>query len=217
MALFDLNFLKGFISREALKRNIDPDVALRVARSEGLQRGTWQSRIKDRNDPSGYEPSFGPFQLNVHGLGGLFEKTTGKSVRDPSTVLDQIRFSLDQAKRGGWGPWHGWKGSPWAGITQRDGSQYYDVAQTDQAASPARSAPIMEQLFGPGGQATQVSGEDKKKSLGGLLGDMAQPPEIASVPNLLPQGGGGGSGVQSLPEYIARFMAMQQGGQGGAV
>src|SRR5262245_41906496 len=101
MAFYDLNFIKGFISREALKRNIDPDVAVRLALSEGLGRNTWQSRIRDRSDPSGYEPSFGPFQLNVHGLGGLFEKTTGKSVRDPSTVLDQIRFSLDQAKRSG--------------------------------------------------------------------------------------------------------------------
>ena len=43
-APYDFDEMEAYIRRAAIARGINPDVALRVARSEGLQPGTWQSR-----------------------------------------------------------------------------------------------------------------------------------------------------------------------------
>jgi len=106
---------ENFIRSEAVKRGIDPDIAVRVAKSEGFNTYTG-----DRGS------SFGAFQLHyggvakggmaVSGLGDEFTRKTGLHASDPSTERQQIQFALDQAKKGGWGPWHGWKGARDAGI-----------------------------------------------------------------------------------------------------
>jgi hypothetical protein len=109
---------EAYIRSAASARGIDPDVAVKVARSEGLG-GAYAG---DEGS------SFGPFQLHygnvpgtskgnaVPGLGDLFTKTTGLHASDPSTTRAQIDFALDQAVKSGWGPWHGWTGDPNAGL-----------------------------------------------------------------------------------------------------
>lgn len=106
---------ESYIREAAKKRGIDPDVAVAVAKSEGLNNYTG-----DRGS------SFGPFQLHyggvasggmaVAGLGDDFTRKTGLNARDPSTVKQQIDFALDYAAKHGWGAWHGWHGIPFAGI-----------------------------------------------------------------------------------------------------
>lgn len=108
--------IEGYIVEAAKKRGIDPNIALAVARSEGLNK-----YVGDQGS------SFGPYQLHygnvakggnsVGGLGDKFTKQTGLNANDPSTVRQQIDFALDEAAKGGWTPWHGWKGSAFAGIT----------------------------------------------------------------------------------------------------
>ena len=95
-----------YIRYAAAQRGIDPEVAVKVANSEGLN-----TYVGDNNS------SFGPFQLHygnvagggnrVGGLGDSFTKATGLDARDPKTIKEQIDFSLDAAKQTGWGPWHG--------------------------------------------------------------------------------------------------------------
>lgn len=107
--------IEAYIRRAATARHIDPDVAIQVYRSEGKA-----GYVGDRGS------SFGPFQLHyggvagggmaVGGLGDTFTKKTGLDARDRSTQSAQIDFALDQAKKGGWGPWHGWKGDAFAGL-----------------------------------------------------------------------------------------------------
>lgn len=108
---------EAYIRQSAAKRGIDPDTAVRVARSEGLS-----AYVGDEGS------SFGPFQLHyggvasganaVGGLGDEFTKVTGLHARDPSTWKQQVDFSLDQAAKGGWGPWHG---AQRVGIADRQG------------------------------------------------------------------------------------------------
>jgi hypothetical protein len=99
------NEVEDYIRRAATARGMDPNVAVAVAKSEGLY-----NYVGDQGT------SFGPFQLHYGGgQGDIFTKKTGLNARDPSTWKAQVDFSLDQAKAGGWGPWHGWKGSPFAG------------------------------------------------------------------------------------------------------
>jgi hypothetical protein len=107
--------METYIRAAAAKRGIDPDVAVSVAKSEGLF-----SYVGDRGS------SFGPYQLHyggvagggmsVGGLGDRFTKKTGLDARDSSTWKAQVDFSLDTAGKEGWGAWHGWKGLPYQGI-----------------------------------------------------------------------------------------------------
>lgn len=108
--------IEAYIRQSAVERGIDPNVAVAVAKSEGLYGYTGD-----------FGTSFGPFQLHYassipgyrsSGLGDTFTQQTGLNARDPSTIKQQIDFALDQAARGGWGPWHGWRGAQWAGINR---------------------------------------------------------------------------------------------------
>ncbi len=102
--------VEAYIRAAAAARGIDPDVAVQVFRAEsGLNPGA----IGDRGT------SFGVTQLHYDGksMGDLFTKQTGKDARNPSTWKPTVDFSLDQAARGGWGPWHAWHGAPFAGIS----------------------------------------------------------------------------------------------------
>jgi hypothetical protein len=111
--------VEAFVRAEAIKRNIDPNVAMRVVQSEGLN-----NYVGDAGT------SFGPFQLHyggirpgplaAKGLGDAFTKTTGLDARDPTTWQDQVRFSLDHAANSGRG-WLDWYGAKNTGIGQFEG------------------------------------------------------------------------------------------------
>ena len=102
--------MEAYIRREAIRLGIDPNVAVEVARSEGLQEGTWQAK---GNLSYGRERSYGPFQLHVDptgknpGLGNAFKAATGLDPADPSSWDEGVTFALQQAQKGGWGPWMG--------------------------------------------------------------------------------------------------------------
>lgn len=109
------NEIESYIRSAAAARGIDPNVAVQVARNEGLY-----NYVGDRGS------SFGPYQLHyggvagggmaVSGLGDEFTQKTGLDARDSSTWKQQIDFALDKARKSGWGAWHGWHGTPFAGI-----------------------------------------------------------------------------------------------------
>lgn len=105
---------EAYIREAAKKRGINPEVAVKVAKSEGLY-----NYVGDKGT------SFGPFQLHYKnnipglsnpGLGDEFTKATGLHARDPNTIKQQIDFALDAAIRQGWGPWHGYKGGSRDGL-----------------------------------------------------------------------------------------------------
>jgi len=104
--------MEAYIRAKAVELGIDPDTAVAVARSEGLQPGTWQA--KGTLD-YGRERSYGPFQLHVapaghrQGMGNDFVKATGLDPADPANWKPGVDFALNQAKRGGWSPWYGAK------------------------------------------------------------------------------------------------------------
>jgi hypothetical protein len=89
---------------------MDPDIAERVARSEGLADDTWQSNLQQ---PYGREQSYGDFQLHYDptgkrpGLGNEFVEKTGLDVSNPANWFEMNKFALDKANEGGWGPWMG--------------------------------------------------------------------------------------------------------------
>lgn len=109
--------IAAYIRHAAQKRGIDPEIALKVAMSEGgVSDPTRQSEVvKDGQR----EQSYGPFQLYMGGgLGNEFQQATGLHPSDPGAWQKGIDFALDKAKEGGWGPWYG---AAKAGIGERDG------------------------------------------------------------------------------------------------
>lgn len=107
--------LEAYIRAAAVKRGIDPDVAVRVAKSEGgLKDPTRQSDVMKNGVR---EPSYGPFQLLVGGgdtgfpagLGNDFMRVTGLDPRKPENAYKGIDFALDTAARDGWSRWYGAK------------------------------------------------------------------------------------------------------------
>jgi hypothetical protein len=139
--------VEGYIRKAAATRGIDPDVAVKVAKTEGLG-GQYAG-------DSG--SSFGPFQLHygdiakgqnaVSGLGDVFTKATGLHASDPATIPAQVDFALDYAAKNGWSPWHGWQGDQFAGIPKS--------GDTKRLAIPLTPANAPANYFTPGVQGAQ--------------------------------------------------------------
>lgn len=109
---------EAYIRNKALEKGIDPDIAVQVARTEGL--GTsWQSNFSYNGQR---EKSYGDFQLNVDrpgSLGSQFKKEKNLDPSDPANRAAMIDYSLDYASKYGWTPWNGAKRAgidQWAGI-----------------------------------------------------------------------------------------------------
>jgi TP901 family phage tail tape measure protein len=143
------------IREAAIRHGIDPDVALRVAMSEG---GTSEgARPGDKGS------SFGPFQLHyggvatggnaVSGLGDTFTAQTGLDARNPANVAAAVDFAMAQAAQSGWGGWHGAPlagVTPWMGIgtgtgeagtTAGSGVGLHDIVPAGQPAGTYQNAP----------------------------------------------------------------------------
>jgi hypothetical protein len=158
--------MEAYIRDAAIKRGINPDIAVRVAQAEALN--VFDPTKPDRGGDEG--SSFGPFQLHYAGmsksmpnagLGDEFTAATGLDARDPSTWRQQVDFSLDHAKRRGWGAWMGaqaakigdWQGiktdvashgGPSEGAGRTSGSPVATTA--DPAADAAAQAAAYEAL-----------------------------------------------------------------------
>ena len=104
-----------YIRERATALGIDPDVAERVARSEGVS--SFQSTVIQKDGRR--EPSYGALQLYTGGgMGNDFQRDTGLDPSDPKNEKATIDYALQKARTGGWTPWHGAKG---AGIGPRTG------------------------------------------------------------------------------------------------
>jgi hypothetical protein len=107
--------LSDYIRETAKKYGIDPEVALRVAKSEGLR--SFRSGVRTKSGTE--EPSWGAFQLYTGGgLGNQFQKDTGLDPSDPKNEKATIDYALKTAAKTGWGPWHGAKNT---GIGEYEG------------------------------------------------------------------------------------------------
>lgn len=125
--------VEAYIRNAATQRGIDPDIAMKVAMSEG---GTDVARRGTFNTGS----SWWPFQLhyggkgyeqfgNTAGMGNAFTQATGFQPGDPAAWRASVDYALDHAQKSGWGAWYGAKAQ---GITGMKG-----IGQTPQTPAPA--------------------------------------------------------------------------------
>lgn len=112
---------EAFIRASARSLGIDPDVAMRVAKSEGFY--SFKSQIPG-------EQSFGAFQLHVtpggrgRAVGDQFRERTGLDPSDPTNERETILFALQWAKSHGWRNFHG---AARVGVGEREGIGGGDV------------------------------------------------------------------------------------------
>jgi hypothetical protein len=158
----DVSRIEGYIRDAATKRGINPNVAVAVAKSEGLKvGGEWQSDVGKAKGRR--EKSYGPFQLNIEKgrLGVQFMKETGLDPRDESTVEAQIDYSLDHAAKHGWGAWFG---AANVGIGRRQGlanARPVGVNTQVAQAAPSSIGGLLASFFG-----TSANAEEAPQGLG---------------------------------------------------
>jgi len=131
--------IETYIRQAAAARGINPDVAVRVAKSEGgLNDPVRQSDVMQ---PYGREESYGPFQLHMRGGLGAQALKAGVDPRDPNQWQRGVEFALDQAKKGGWGPWMGAAKLGITGMTGIDGSARAQQQPGEQSVTEYRNRP----------------------------------------------------------------------------
>ena len=120
--------IMAYIVQAAKARNIDPQIALRVASGEGLSARPaegWQSFVKASKGPNGREDSWGVYQLlkshegKPMGVGHEMLTNTGIDPADPTNWQPSIDYALDYAAKNGWSAWYGAKAKgvgPWEGV-----------------------------------------------------------------------------------------------------
>ncbi len=98
-----LGTMEQEIRRQAPRHGINPDIATRVARSEGLNAAAARMNFRVPEAVGGY--SYGPFQLYSRGLAVSFAHRFGQP--SGANWRQQIAYSLDYASKYGWYAWHG--------------------------------------------------------------------------------------------------------------
>lgn len=165
---------EAFIRAYAVSIGIDPDIAVKVARKEGLRENTWQS---DLQQPYGREASYGDFQLHVDptgkrpGLGNVFEATTKLKASDPANWQVMNRFALDQVRKQGW--------SPWMGAAAADVHGFQGVGGQPKQAAPQPA--VQGAGTSMGGYAEGPSAVAARMSNGGLLAPDENPMQAGNM------------------------------------
>lgn len=178
------NELENYIIQSALKYEIDPQVALRVARGEGGLQNPFrhgEGPAPRSQDPAlGHlENSYGPFQLYVSGTGaGLGDRALAAGIDPSKNWQGGVDFALNEASKKGWGQWYGAKA---AGITGMMGIN----------GAPAGAVPA-------GSVNPSVVG-NPASPVPTPFGDVVAPPSV--VPAAAPPG---------IGDAIATFLASRQ-------
>lgn len=174
--------VEAYIREAAVKRGINPDTAVGIADGEGLG-GSTPNRLTPGDFKNGVPTSFGPFQMHRGGRGSVgteYENSSGHKVDDPAHWKEQIDFSLDWAKKNGWGAWYGRSKH---GIGLREGLDYNPSASRQSAGDVAgkdgvggieqrqggsiRSQPITDALKGQISAAAAAAGVNAEVYSGG--------------------------------------------------
>lgn len=205
-----MNEIEQYIRAAAAARGIDPDIAVRVALSEGgLTNPFQQSNVRNNGVR---ETSYGPFQLLMGG--GLGDEAMAAGIDPRKNWKGGVDFALTKAGQGGWGPWYG---AAKAGIGNREGIGDVgaglsakpvpgnlgppDPGGTNVFTPGMQTGTTLTSTPAPGSPATP-SGPDWES----ILGDKDSP--LASIGKAL---GGGGGGDPNLTQITPSSIGAETG------
>lgn len=157
--------IEAYIRQSAIARGIDPNIAVKVAQSEGGLNSWNMQSLATKNGIQ--EPSYGPFQMLKGGPGtgyptGLGNDFMNKTGLDPALAVNgpaATDFALDHASRNGWGAWYG---ADKAGISKWDGigkNPGIDSTTTNSIAGAEEASTSLSKLATNSAKAsTDISG-----------------------------------------------------------
>lgn len=194
----DMNAIAEYIYRRAQQLGVDPNMALGIARFEGLNPNTLGAPTFGNKDAAGY--SFGPFQLysaspdpKTIAPGGLAYEFQQKFGAAPSKEnwQQQVDFSLETMKNRGVSPWYAVRDQGGVeAITQKGQAFAGELGFRPAAVSSAPLPP-------PSADATAPDTAGSAGSAGGILGGLSG--LASAIGGLLGGGGGGGGDVPPPP------------------
>lgn len=182
--------MEAYIRAVASQYGIDPDAAVRVAQTEGLKPGVWQSNVG--RGTSLREPSFGPFQLHMKHMGADMLRETGVDPSRPENWRQGIDYALKRAAgAGNWNEWFGVRDnrlSPTLGMRGATGRPAVGTASAGAGATPVSPAlppgSVVAQprtaAPGPGGTFGGIS--DLLAKAAQAVAPPAQTPIVAPAP-----------------------------------
>ena len=192
----EINDIASYIWRRSKDYNVNPAMALGIAKSEGLNSNTIGSETFGNRDARGY--SFGPFQLYSGSSdptkiapGGMAYEFQQKFGEAPSAAnwQKQVDFSLERMANKGVGDWYAVRDRGGVGNITKIGEKYAgELGLNGDQAAPSYTAPWSN--------AASALGDIDKRYLGGgfgflgkqasnLLG-MVTPEGSASLPAAAP-------------------------------
>jgi hypothetical protein len=143
----DVNTIARYIYQRAPQYGIDPNLAVGIARYEGLNPNTLGSSTFGNRDARGY--SFGPFQLysgspdpTKIAPGGMAYEFVRRYGQAPSREnwQQQVDFSLETMRDSGVGPWYAVRDQGGVDAITRKGAAFANTAgllnQAPEAAQP---------------------------------------------------------------------------------
>jgi hypothetical protein len=196
----EINDIASYIWRRSKDYNVNPAMALGIAKSEGLNPNTIGSETFGNRDAKGY--SFGPFQLysgsndpTKIAPGGMAYEFQQKYGEAPSAAnwQQQVDFSLGRMSSKGTGDWYAVRDRGGIGNITKIGEKYAgELGLSGDQAAPSYTAPWSN--------AVTAIGDVDKKYLGGSLGVLSSPitgllgmfGQNPSLPQTAPTPAGGG-------------------------
>jgi len=204
-----MNEIEAYIRQQATRYGIDPDVAVRVARSEGGLRDPYrhgEGPAPRSQDPrfGKLENSYGPFQLYVSGTGaGLGDRALAAGIDPSKNWQGAIDYALNEISQKGWGQWYGAKGQGITGMMGIGGRPANAPAPQGGAPS-AMDGPKGDERIVPAGYSTRPQGPIEAAG-GGYGSDPVNPamqPPLAGGRNALAStiAGQPGTAPEAAPE-----------------
>jgi hypothetical protein len=209
----EINDIASYIWRRSKDYNVNPAMALGIAKSEGLNTNTIGSETFGNRDAKGY--SFGPFQLYSGssdptkvapgGMAYEFQQKYG-AVPSAANWQQQVDFSLDRMANKGTSDWYAVRDRGGIGNITKIGEKYAGELglSGDQAAAPAG-------YTAPWSNAASTIGNLDQKYLNGGLGFISSPitgllgmfGQAPSMPQTAPTPAGGSGRVPDILAPVA--------------
>lgn len=141
--------VEAYIRASALARGIDPDVAVRVAQSEGglndpFRHGEGPAPKSQAAQYGDKENAIGPFQLYLSGTGaGMGDQALASGVDPRKDWKAGVDFALNQVVQKGWGQWYGAKKQGITGMTGvGDNARTQGLTLTSNPVSTTGTSPV---------------------------------------------------------------------------
>jgi hypothetical protein len=219
----EIGDIASYIYSRAQEIGVDPNLALGIARYEGLNPNTIGSPTFGNRDARGY--SFGPFQLfsgspdpSKIAPGGMAYEFQQKYGAAPSREnwQQQVDFSLERLKSGGTGPWYAVRDRGGPQAVSAGGQEYartLGLLGTPEQRQAVFSQPDKTTVAAPAGPIySQDLGTYARRVGSAVMPDWVEAPKPITAEEAIKQQASAKE-LQDISRGLQGFMSLMQLGQ----